>query len=217
MWILYVEYILLTLGVVVQIVALALLYRNRNKRRNKHQIYIISSLCLNELNGTLIAIILPILSRKGYPLIKNMAWFYIHSFVRLTYHSTMTLLTIDRLLAFYLNMRYLTLWPSEKVLKWLKVVCLVSFLSYISIMCLLVLTPVDWDYISNIMFTGYFIWDVIYIIQAITTYYYIFIKYKKHKELIKRYKDQPNNRELLKLLIPTVLIVTYIFFFVSQI
>ena len=94
MWIPYVESILSALGVVVQIVALALLYQDRNKRRNKHQIYIISNLCLSELNGTLIVIILPVLSKKGSPLIKHMAWFYTHSFVRLTYHSTMTLLTI---------------------------------------------------------------------------------------------------------------------------
>ena len=148
--------------IVIQIVAIALLYRDRNKRRNKHQLYIISGLCLNELNDTLIAIILHILSRKVSPLIKHMVWFYIHSFVRLTHHSTMTLLTIDRFLAFYLNMRYLILWPSERLLKSLKVVYLVSFLSYISIVCLFVLTPIDWGYISNIMLTGYFIWDVIY-------------------------------------------------------
>ena len=213
MWLLYVESILLTLGVVVQIVAIALLCHDRNKRRNKHQIYIISSLGLSELNGTLTIIILHILSRKVSPLIKHMVWFYIHSFVRLTHHSTITLLTIDRFLAFYSNMRYLILWPSERLLKSLKVVYLVSFLSYISIVCLFVLTPIDWHYISNILFSGYFIWGVIYIIQVIATYCYIFIKYKKHKEYIKRYKAQPNNRQHLRLPIPNVLIVTYIIFF----
>ena len=95
MWFLYVEFILLTLDLVVQIAAIALLYRDRNKKRNKHQIYIISSLCLIELNGTLTAIIKSITYRKVSPLTEHILWFYLHSFVRLTYHSTMTLLTID--------------------------------------------------------------------------------------------------------------------------
>ena len=118
------------------------------------------------------------------------------------------MLTIDRLLVFHLNMTYLILWPSERLLKSLKVVYLISFLSYISIVFLFFLKPIDWDYIPNIMFTGYFIWDVIYIIQVIATYCYIFIKYKKRKELINRYKAQPNIRDHLKLPTPTVLIVT---------
>ena len=208
MWFLYVEFILLTLDLVVQIAAIGLLYRDRNKKRNKHQIYIISSLCLIELNGTLTAIIKSITYRKVSPLTEHILWFYLHSFVRLTYHSTMTLLTIDRFLVFHLNLRYLILWPSERLLKSIKVVYLISFLSYISIVCLFVLKPIDWDHISNIMFTGYFVWDVIYIIQVIGTYCYIFIKYKKHKELVKHYKTQPNNRDHLRLLIPTFLIVT---------
>ena len=213
MWFLHVEFTLLTLGVVLQTAAIALLYRDRNKIRNKHQIYIISSLCLIELNGTLIMIILYISYRKVSPLIKHIVWFYLHSFVRLTYHSTMTLLTIDRFLAFHLNIRYLILWPSERLLKSLKIVYLDSFLSYISILCLFVLKPIDWDYVSYIMFTRYFIWDVTCIMRVIATYCYIFIKYKKHKELIKGFQAQPNNRQHLELLIPIVLTVTYIIFF----
>ena len=73
----------------------------------------------------------------------------------------------------------------------------------------MVLKQVDWDYISN-MFIGYFIWDIT---QFIATYCYIFIKYKEHKELVKRFKVHSNNRDQFKLLIPTFIIVTYIIFF----
>ena len=100
---LYVEFTLLALSVVLQTAAIALLYRDRNKRRNKHQTYITFSLYLTELNGTLVIIIISIPYRKVSPLIGHILWFYIHSFVRLTYHSTMTLLAIDRFLAFHLN------------------------------------------------------------------------------------------------------------------
>ena len=78
------------------------------------------------------------------------------------------------------------------------------------------LKTINWDYISNIMFTGYFIWDVIYIIQVIATYCYIFIKDKTRKELINRYRAQPNIRGHLKLPTPTALIVTYMFFYIPD-
>ena len=212
-WFLYMEFTLLTLGAFLQTAAIVLSYRNRNKRRNKHQTYIILSLCLTELNGTLAIIIKSIPYTEVAPLKEHILWFYVHLFVRLTYHYTMVLLAIDRFLVFHLNMRYLILWPSGRLLKSLKVVYPISFLSYVSIVCLFFLKSIDWDYISNIMFTVYFIWDVIYIIQVIATYCYIFIKYKNHKELFKGYKSQPNNRDQLTLLIPTFLITTYIIFF----
>ena len=118
-----------------------------------------------------------------------------------------TLLTIDWLLVFHLNLRYLILWSSEKLLKFLKFLYLISCLSYIFIVCFFAL---NWDHISNIMFTGYFIQDVIYIIHVIGTYCYIFIKYKKHKQLVKHYKAQLNNRDHFRILIPTCMIVTHI-------
>ena len=111
--------------------------QNRNKKRNKHQIYIMSSLSLTELNGTLANIVISIPYGKLSPLIEHTFWFYLHSFIRLIYHFTMTLLTIDRFLAFHLNMKYLILWPSERLLKSLKFIYLISFLSYIFIVCLI--------------------------------------------------------------------------------
>ena len=64
-----------------------------------------SSLCLTELNGALANIVMSIPYRKFSPLIEHIFWFYLHSFIRLTYHFTMTLLTTDRFLAFHLNMK----------------------------------------------------------------------------------------------------------------
>ena len=49
--------------------------------------------------------------------------------------------------------------------------------------------------------------------QVIATYIYIFIKYKKYREFVKRTKAKANMREQFKLLIPTLLIVTFIMFF----
>ena len=71
-----------------------------------------------------------------------MLWFYLHLFVRLTYHATITLLIIDQFLVFHLQMRYLILWPYERLLKLLKVIYLASFLTYI--FCVLVCSQANW-------------------------------------------------------------------------
>ena len=202
----------IVLNFVVQITAIALLYQRKNNKRNKHQTYIISSLCITELNGTLVTVIMLITYRKASPLINHIIWFYFHWFVRLAYHSNMTLLTIDWILVFHLNMKYLIVSSPERLLKSLKVVFLISLLTYFSIACLFFIKPIDWYYVSNVMFIAYFIWDIIYIVQVIATYIYIFIKYKKHRELLKRLKTQSNTRQQL-LLIPTLLMVTLIIFF----
>lgn len=212
MWLFYMEFVLLALNFVVQITAIALLYQRRNNKRNKHQTYIISSLCITEQNGTLVTVIMLIAYRKASPLINHMIWFYFHWFVRLAYHSNLTLSTIDSFLVFHLNMKYLIVWSPERLLKSLKVVLFISLLTYFSIACLFFIKPIDWYYVSNVMFIAYFIWDIIYIVQVIATYIYIFIKYKKHRELLKRLKTQSNTRQQL-LLIPSLLMVTLIIFF----
>ena len=99
------EFVLLTLNPVVQITGITLIYRRRNNKRNKHHISIISGLCLTELNGTLVTVTILITYKNVSPLINHTIWFCCHWFVRLTYHSLMTLLTIDRFLVFHLNLR----------------------------------------------------------------------------------------------------------------
>ena len=136
MWLFCMEFVLLTLNAVVQITAITLIYRRRNNKRNKHQISIISNLCLTELNGTLVTVIMLITYKKVPPLINHTIWFHYHWFVRLTYHSFMTLLTVDRFLVFHLNLKYLLVWLRERLLKLLKVIFLISLLTYFAIVCL---------------------------------------------------------------------------------
>ena len=60
---------------------------------------------------------------------------------------------------------------------------------------------------------SYFIWDVVYIIQVMAIYFYIYFKYKKHKTLIEEQKLKLNNKEHFRLLTRTLLIVTFIIFY----
>lgn len=56
-WFGYVECVLIPTIIIVEIIAIATLYQNRNKKKNKHQIYIISALCICELNNALTVIV----------------------------------------------------------------------------------------------------------------------------------------------------------------
>ena len=138
------EYIILPLLVAVQIVALCLLHHHRNKKGCKHQIYIVTSLCICKLNATLIVIVhKTILHKNVSSTVIGICFCYLILFVRLTYYATMTVLTMDRFLVFYLNMRYFFLWPPRRLLKSLLLIYFISFAMYISCVCFIVLDIID--------------------------------------------------------------------------
>lgn len=55
-WFGFVESAMLPTIIIVEIIAIAMLYKNGKKKKNKHQIYIISALCICELNNALTVI-----------------------------------------------------------------------------------------------------------------------------------------------------------------
>ena len=57
----YVEIELLPLTIVAEIVALVVSNQQRNRIRNKHQMYLITALCVSELNGAFAAIVIHII------------------------------------------------------------------------------------------------------------------------------------------------------------
>ena len=127
-WFEYLECAVLPCIAIVEIIVLTLLYRHRNKKRNRHQTYLIASLCLSELNGVVAIIFTHIIFGRISLLVGAIAWFYIHCFVRLTYYSTITTLPLDRFLVFYWNIRYLIVWPAEELLKYLVFTYVISFI-----------------------------------------------------------------------------------------
>lgn len=213
-WFDYVEYISLPLLIVIEVIALVLLYRHKDSKRNKHQVYIIAALCLTELNGTLSFIIYYIVEHgwSVSPVVIDIFHCYFVLFNRLTYYLVMTLVTIDRYLVFYWNIKYLIYWPPQRLLKSIISICLISFLIWFSFSCLVALKEIDGVYLVNIIFVPYFIWDVIYIGLFLATYIYIFILCKRHAKVFKERKFRPNHSAHFKLLLPTLFILTFILF-----
>ena len=129
-WFNYVETVLLPLIIVAEIVALVVSNQQRNRIRNKHQMYLITTLCVSELNGAFAAIVTHIIYGRLPEIGNAIMWFYIHTFSRLTHYSTMALLTIDRFLVFHLNIKYNAVWSPTKLLKTFAFMSLLfSFLS----------------------------------------------------------------------------------------
>ena len=212
-WFTYFECIILPLLVAVCVVALCLLYYRRNKKGCKHQIYVVTSLCICELNGTLMAIVYNIALYKNVSsTVIGICFCYMVLFVRLTHYATMTVLTIDRFLVFHLNMRYFILWPPRRLLKSLLLIYFISLAMYISCVCLMVLDVIDWMYVADFLSLPFLIWDIIYIGIVFATYLYIFHVYKKHLKFNKDQHFRRNKSEHFKLRIPTLLIVTFILF-----
>ena len=189
-WFAYLKCAALPCIFIVEIIALTLFYHHRNKKRKRHQTYLVASLCISELNGVLAIIAVHITYGRISALVDAILWFYIHCFVRLTYYFTMTTLAVDRFLVFYLNMRYLIVWPPEKPLKCLKFIYVISFFIWGCFVCSIVFELIEWK-----------------------LYFYIFGKYKENKEIMKKQTNKSNNREHFKLLIPTLLIASFICFF----
>ena len=106
----------------------------------------------------------------------------------------MRLLT-DRFLGIHLNMIYLILWPSERMSKRLQVVFFLIYIFHCVLIYYGIIFPMlcssDISFRLYIYIYIYYIYIYIihiYIVQVIATYFCIFIKYKKQKELVKRYK-----------------------------
>ena len=211
-WFGYVECALLPTIIIVEIIAIAILYQNRNKKKNKHQIYIISALCICELNNALTVITFYGL-RYGRisKTIVGICFFYLICFCKLTYYSIMTLLAIDRFLAFYLSMRYLSKWSPKRLFNVLVLTHVISFLIYICFVCLFISNLIDWTHFASILSIPFVIWDFIYVVLVAATYIYIFLVYKKHIKLVKE-KIRSNNMRHFKLFTPTLVIFTFIIF-----
>ena len=212
-WFDYFERIILPLLVAAQVVALGLLYHHRNKKGCKHQIYVVTSLCICQLNGTLMVIVCDIILHKNVSsTVIGICLSYLLVFVRLTHYATMMVLTIDRFLVFYLNMRYFILWPPRRLLKSLLLIYFISFALYISCVCLIALDIIDWMKLADNAYSAFLIWDIIYIGIVVATYLYIFHVYKKHIKFNKNQHFSTNNNKHFKQRIPTLLIVTFILF-----
>ena len=212
-WFNIVDFSLLSAIVFIQIVALFFLLRSERKRGNRNQRTIITALCACELTGALFTITSYLFEFYVSLLATDIIFCFENIFTMLNYYFIMVLLTIDRLLVFYLNIRYASRFNFKKLLKLIFSAVTVSFVTTVTILILIVLRKRIWQQFESVIYIMFLSFDIPYILLAIVTYSYIFIVYRRHLKLKKNIQGS-NNKEHFKLLVPSLIIGTSLIFFI---
>ena len=125
-------------------------------------------------------------------------------------YSAMTLFTIDRFLVFHMNIRYRLCCLAKNILKLIVMISTMSFIVLVIVVSLILIKKPDNEHVVNYLFIPSLIWDLIYIPLVVATYIYIFIVYRRQKKL--RKTSNANKKNQFKLLVPTLIIMTFILF-----
>ena len=212
-WFNIVDFSLLSAIVFIQIVALFFLLRSERKRGNRNQRAIITALCACELAGASFTITSYLFEFYVSLLATDIILCFENIFTMLNYYFIMILLTIDRLLVFYLNIRYASRFNFKKLLKLIFSAVTVSFVTTVTILILIALRKRTWQQFESVIYIMFLSFDIPYILLAIVTYSYIFIVYRRHLKLKKNIQGS-NNKEHFKLLVPSLIIGTSLIFFI---
>ena len=212
-WVEIIQYILLSAVVIVNSLALFLLKRGAHSYRHTNQINIITALCIYELVGGLISISFYIIKYNVTNMtskLLDVTHCFTDIYITFNYYFIMTLLTIDRFLVFYLSMKYHYYLPPKKIIRLMLVVSMALFGCTIISAILIVQNKMDRLYYWNMLYLLYVIIDILYILLVMSVYIYIFSVYKRQKKIRKNLIR--DNNDSFKLLIPSLLIVTFVIF-----
>ena len=210
-WYYIVDISLLTIVVIVQIVALILLRRSKCNFRIKNQRNIITALCVCELSGAVFLIILHIIEYFEFTMALFICACFTEIFVIFTYFFMMFILTADRLLIFYLNLKYQLYVLPVRVLRLMVSVSIISLTIAITFAILIPLHEITWEQLSEGLNVANIILDTVFIVLVLTTYCYIFIAYRRQVK-IKKSNQCWGHRDQFKLWVPSLIIVTFIIF-----
>ena len=210
------EFLLLSLVVLTNSMALVFLKRNKNTHgyRNKNQINLITVLCLNELLTGLLTILYHAVERNVTSKIVALKLLDVimclaDIFLAFNYYFIMVLLTVDRFLAIYLNFKYQFYIPPMRIIGLVAIVSM-SLLACATLTAVLtVFNKINRLYHWNKLYVLFVIVDISYIVLVILVYAYIFHVFKRQKKL---QTNRANDTDSFKILIPSLLIVTFVIF-----
>ena len=207
-----------TIVLIVHVNTLILLYRRKNYSRNKNQIYSLIALCHTESMFAVKSILFGIVATTENSVVwvnNFIVWFarFLHSYVIILYYFFMILLTLDRFMIFYFNMRYPFYCTGRTMLKSIYTIALVSLIYSLVLVTSSNLKEKRYQNILELLTYVYIFLDIFYILLAAITYTYIFAKLRQQRKL-KEITGSiiRNNNEQFKLIVPTLVIATYILF-----
>ena len=209
-WLDYVGYSLIVLVIICQVIALILLHIDKHIGRNRNPLYLIKALLFFEMGTHFFygACFLIGIKKRIILITLNV---FAKSFISLTYFAIMTLLVLDRFLAFYLNIKYLVICTKKRIKK--VVIALISIIFVLStlLVILVIVEIIDLTSTIVVLMKISVVFDLIYITLCITTYIYIFTVFKRQMKIRKM---SSTLQDRFKLLVPSLIIATFIFFII---
>ena len=140
--------------------------------------------------------------------------------ISVVFYMNMVYITLDRLLHIALNIRYRVYWSTAKAKCLLQITWIVGMLTCLCISIVDVFTNFKWEPLFYIYF--YPIMEFAFVLLAVTTYFFIFQKYKKsYRVSSQRTKNVPTDKKAessfrifqkSRFFVPVLLILTFIIF-----
>ena len=203
---------------IIDAFALNLVFREKKTSKMKIQLYLVIALFITESTTILFILtdLMVVHLSDRLIIVRNIAvyirvWLinFISMYLRILFYMFIVLLTIDRFLVFYYKIKYTLYCKPRKLMKLIYLIMIMSFF-----MVMLFILGIHFKYInfrktveiSNII---YVILNSFHIFIVTSTYIYIFIVYKKH---VKKRNTSELEYKHFKLLVPTLIIVTYMIF-----
>ena len=216
-------FILSILVVIFHIISVTLLLKTKVSNLNDSQKYLLISLCMTELLLGFCSAIVQIIRLLD---IKNAIPFPIYNFQMTTlyflYCSVMILITIERFLEFYLNIKYRIYWSPKKTLA---AITLVATSSVSVFLCtVLVKNYNQLDFIKVYLMYVYPAMEFMFMVAATATYFMIYNKILEIKRQKKRLEKQiernssipsivhHKKKRIFGIYLPSLIIITFIFF-----
>ena len=219
-WVVFTILILDVLVILTHTLALVLLFSVRQNNVQGSQKTLLIALCMTELTYVIVNMgqLFCHLMKLGD--VAKVLFILCLPSLLLLYVFIMFLITIDRFLEIYLNIKYRILWTTKKTKLLLLFALTISFLSF---------APSYLSRLNNVIeFVNLYISPILegtFIITASVVYIYIVKQAQRHRRSTKRLRRQleENNRIVhhkernnrFKVVVPTVIIVTFVFFMVG--
>ena len=206
-----VDYALSSCIIIIHVVALIFLKRSKYSKKHKNQVLIIISLSICELIGTVLGISYGLFTYFESLVMVEITLCFTGIFITFNFYFIMILLTVDRFLVFYLKLKYLLYFSPSKVWEIILCFALLCLLTIVTFAVLIPLQTITWLQVYDVLYVLYLIYDVGYIFLTAGTCSFIFQVCRRHLKF-KKTSQISGKKDRFKILIPTLIIATFILF-----
>lgn len=219
-WLLLSAIILDLVVIFVHVIAIRMLISVKTSNVRGSQKLLLLVLCVTELTFSILDINNKGLHLLEYTEYRYIWWMFSISSAVIMYMFVMTLITIDRFMDIYLNIKYDIHWYAKRTKIALTAAFVVSLLSGIPA----VIVGLE-DPCKVFKFLSLYVYPVlegIFVVIALFTYFYIIKQVQKHKKISRKIENQLRENHIIpfqkpsrnrfRIYVPTLIIITFILF-----